>query len=378
MSFRIHSCVAKLVVGPMLVVGLTAAVSTWASPATDQVLQKVRLPQGFKLEVYTDAVPAARSLAWGPRGTLFIGTRSGSVYAVSGTPGASSKPTVRTLASGLNMPNGVAFRDGALYVAEVNRILRYDAIESLLDQVPAPKVVRADLPKDRHHGWRYIAFGPDGKLYVPIGAPCNICNEPKYAVITRMNPDGSDYEVFARGVRNSVGFTWHPSSKELWFTDNGRDYLGEDAPPCELNHAARAGLDFGFPYCHGRNIQDPEFGSLGECSRITPPVQTLGAHVAPLGVKFYTGNAFPAEYRNQAFIAEHGSWNRKEPNGYRITVVKLAGDKATSYQPFASGFNNGKETFGRPVDLLVLGDGSLLVSDDLAGAVYRISYTAAS
>ena len=372
MGSRIHSWVATLVVGAC------AAASAWASPATDQVLRKVRLPQGFKLEVYTDTVPAARSMAWGSRGTLFIGTRDGEVYAVSGTPGTGIKPKVRTVATGLNMPNGVAFRDGALYVAEVNRILRYDAIETSLDHVAAPKVVRADLPKDRHHGWRYIAFGPDGKLYVPIGAPCNVCNEPKYAVITRMNPDGSDYEVFARGVRNSVGFTWHPSSKELWFTDNGRDYLGEDAPPCELNHAPRAGLDFGFPYCHGRNIVDPEFGKLGQCSKIAPPVQTLGAHVAPLGVKFYTGNVFPAEYRNQAFIAEHGSWNRKQPNGYRIMVVKLEGNKATSYQPFASGFNDGKETFGRPVDLLVLGDGSLLVSDDLAGAVYRISYAAAA
>jgi glucose/arabinose dehydrogenase len=280
------------------------------------------------------------------------------------------------LAEKLNMPNGVAFRDGALYVAEVSRILRYDAIESSLPTVPEAKVVRADLPKDRHHGWRYIAFGPDGKLYVPIGAPCNVCNEPNYAVITRMNPDGSDYEVFARGVRNSVGFTWHPTTRQLWFTDNGRDWLGEDQPPCELNHAPRAGLDFGFPYCHGRDVKDPEFGSLGECSKITPPVQTLGAHVAPLGVKFYTGTAFPEEYRNQAFIAEHGSWNRKERNGYRIMLVRLAGDKAVAYQPFASGFNRGNEVFGRPVDLLVLGDGSMLVSDDQAGAIYRIRYSA--
>jgi glucose/arabinose dehydrogenase len=360
----------------ILALTLCTPLTAWASQATDQVLRNVRLPPGFKLEVYTDNVPGARSLAWGQRGTLFVGTRSGNVYAVSGTPGKGF-PAVRTLAAGLNMPNGVAFRDGALYVAEVNRILRYDAIEGSLAKVPEPKVVRDDLPKDRHHGWRYIAFGPDGKLYLPIGAPCNICNEPKYAVITRMNPDGSDYEVFARGVRNSVGFTWHPSSKQLWFTDNGRDYLGEDVPPCELNHAPRAGLDFGFPYCHGRDIKDPDFGSLGECSKITRPVQTLGAHVAPLGVKFYTGSTFPADYRNQAFIAEHGSWNRKEPNGYRIMVVRLEGDKAVGYQPFASGFNNGKETFGRPVDLMVLADGSLLVSDDFAGAVYRISYSAA-
>jgi glucose/arabinose dehydrogenase len=317
-------------------------------------------------------------MAMGQRGTLFVGTRSGSVYAVKGTPGDNTRPTLQVLAQKLNMPNGVAFRDGALYVAEVSRILRYDAIESSLPTIPQPKVVRDDLPKDRHHGWRYIAFGPDGKLYVPIGAPCNVCNEPKYAVITRMNPDGSDYQVFARGVRNTVGFTWHPATRELWFTDNGRDWLGEDQPPCELNHAPRAGLDFGFPYCHGRNVKDPEFGSLGDCSKIAQPVQTLGAHVAPLAVKFYTGTAFPEDYRNQVFIAEHGSWNRKQRNGYRITLVKLNGTKAVAYQPFASGFNRGDEVFGRPVDLLVLSDGSMLVSDDQAGAIYRISYAASS
>jgi glucose/arabinose dehydrogenase len=235
-------------------------------------------------------------------------------------------------------------------------------------------VVRDDLPKDRHHGWRYIAFGPDGKLYVPIGAPCNICNEPKYAVMTRMNPDGSDYEVFARGIRNTVGFTWHPTTRELWFTDNGRDWMGDDQPPCELNHAPHAGLDFGFPYCHGSNVKDPQFGALGDCSKMTPPIQALGAHVAPLAVKFYTGTAFPQNYRNQAFIAEHGSWNRKQKSGYRISTVRLDGGKAVGYEPFASGFNRGDEVFGRPVDLLVLADGSMLVSDDHAGAIYRIHY----
>jgi glucose/arabinose dehydrogenase len=367
-------CVSRWIV--VLLIGWCGIATAWASPATDKVLGNVQLPPGFKLEVYADNVPQARSMALGQRGTLFVGTRSGSVYALKGTPGSQGRPTIQVLAEKLNMPNGVAFRDGALYVAEVSRILRYDAIETSLPAIPAPKVVRADLPKDRHHGWRYIAFGPDGKLYVPIGAPCNVCNEPNYAVITRMNPDGSDYEVFARGVRNSVGFTWHPTTRSLWFTDNGRDWLGEDQPPCELNHAPRAGLDFGFPYCHGRDVKDPEFGNLGECSKIAPPVQALGAHVAPLAVKFYTGTAFPEEYRNHAFIAEHGSWNRKERNGYRIMLVKLEGEKAVAYQAFASGFNRGNEVFGRPVDLLVLSDGSMLVSDDQAGAIYRISYAA--
>lgn len=354
--------------------GALVAASALASTATDKVVENVRLPTGFKFEVYADNVAGARSMALGTGGTLFVGTRTGSLFAISGSPGADGKPKVRKLSDKLNLPNGVAFRDGALYVAEVNRILRYDAIESTLDNPPQPRVVRDDLPRDRHHGWRYIAFGPDGKLYVPIGAPCNVCNEPKYAVITRMNPDGSDHEVFARGIRNTVGFTWHPLTKELWFTDNGRDFLGDNQPPCELNRAPRPGLDFGFPYCHGKDLKDPEFGSLGECTRMTAPVQALGAHVAPLAVKFYTGTVFPESYRNQVFIAEHGSWNRSEKSGYRITLVKLEGDQAVSYQPFASGFNRGNEVYGRPVDLLVLNDGSMLVSDDTAGAIYRISY----
>jgi glucose/arabinose dehydrogenase len=357
---------------------LTAAVAS-ASPATDKVLENVRLPSGFRLEVYADNVPGARSMALGQNGTLFLGTRNaGKVYAIAPSREAGGKPTTHVIAEKLLSPNGVAFRDGALYVAEINRILRYDGIETSLAQPPAPKVVRADLPKDAHHGWRYIAFGPDGKLYVPIGAPCNVCNEPKYGVITRMNADGSGHEVFARGVRNTVGFTWHPQTQELWFTDNGRDWLGENAPPCELNVAPRAGLDFGFPYCHGKDSADPDEGKRGDCAKMTAPVQLLGAHVAPLGVKFYTASAFPESYRNQVFIAEHGSWNRKEKNGYRITLVRLENGKPVSYAPFATGFHRKDEVFGRPVDLLVLADGSMLVSDDTAGAVYRILYAPAT
>ncbi len=353
---------------------LAVAGAACASPATDKVISNVRLPPGFKLEVYADDVPFARSMALGSKGTLFIGTRKGVVYAVSGTPGSGAKPTTRTIAQKLNQPNGVAFRDGALYVAEISRVIRYDGIESSLDSIPAPKVVRDDFPKDGHHGWKYMAFGPDGKLYVPIGAPCNVCDQSGYAVITRMNPDGSDREVFARGIRNTVGFTWHPVTRELWFSDNGRDHLGDDAPPCELNVAPRAGLDFGFPYCHGRDIKDPEFSRLGDCSRMTPPVQLLDAHVAPLAVKFYTGTAFPERYRNLVFIAEHGSWNRSEKSGYRITTVQLDGNQAVGYEPFATGFHRGNDVYGRPVDLLLLEDGSFLVSDDQAGAIYRLSY----
>lgn len=352
---------------------LLAASPAHSSPATDKVLQNVRLPPGFVLEVYADNVPGARSMTLGKQGTLFVGTRTDKVYAVDGALAGRQKPEVRVFASGLNMPNGVAYREGALYVAEISRVLRYDGVDSA-GAAPQPKVVRDDFPKDRHHGWKYIAFGPDGKLYVPIGAPCNVCNEPNYASITRMNADGSGLEVFARGVRNSVGFTWHPTTRELWFTDNGRDWLGDDQPPCELNHAPRAGLNFGFPFCHGKNTVDPEFGKLGHCDKATAPVQLLGAHAAPLAVKFYTGSAFPQSYRNRLFIAEHGSWNRKQLNGYRITTVKLDGAEAKEYQIFASGFHRDNEVYGRPVDLVTLDDGSILVSDDFAGAIYRIRY----
>jgi glucose/arabinose dehydrogenase len=234
--------------------------------------------------------------------------------------------------------------------------------------------VRDDLPRDGHHGARYIAFGPDGKLYVGIGAPCNVCDEPNYGLILRMNADGTDREVFARGVRNTVGLAWHPQTKELWFTDNGRDYLGDDAPPCELNRAPRAGLNFGFPFCHGTDIKDPEFGRLGDCSRAVPPARALGAHVAPLGLRFYTGKNFPVQYRGQIFIAEHGSWNRSVKSGYRVVRAKLDGSTVVTDEPFISGFHRGDEVFGRPVDVQQLEDGSLLISDDLNGAIYRVTY----
>jgi glucose/arabinose dehydrogenase len=228
------------------------------------------------------------------------------------------------------------------------------------------------------HSWKYLGFGPDGKLYVPIGAPCNICDEPDFGLILRMNPDGSGREVFARGVRNTVGFTWHPQTSEFWFTDNGRDMLGDDVPPCELNLAPKAGLDFGFPYCHGGTIADPQYGKLGRCADAVPPVQKLGPHVAPLGVRFYTGTMFPAGYRNQVFIAEHGSWNRSKEagrTGYRVSLVRLLDGKAVGYETFMGGFLDGDTVLGRPVDIAVATDGSLLVSDDAHGAIYRVSYS---
>lgn len=341
-------------------------------------LDKISLPPGFKISVYAGDVPGARSMTLSPNGTLFVGTRTlGAVYALVDRDRDNAAEEVITLARGLNMPNGVAFRDGALYVAEVNRVLRYDNIEAALNDPPKPVVVNDTFPTDRHHGWKFIRFGPDGKLYVPVGAPCNICEpvEGRYGGIFRMEPDGTGLEQFALGVRNSVGFDWHPATEELWFTDNGRDWMGDDMPPDELNHAPRKGLHFGFPYCHGRSVPDPEFGKSRRCGAFTPPARELGPHVASLGMRFYTGEMFPEKYRGQIFIAEHGSWNRTTPIGYRVTLVRLEGGRAVAYEVFAEGWLQGGRAWGRPVDLLVMPDGALLVSDDHAGAIYRISYT---
>jgi len=339
-------------------------------------LNLLKLPQGFRIEVFSDAVPNARSLARGADGTIFVGTRHESVYAVRDENQDGRADAVHTIARGLNEPNGVAFRDGSLYVAEINRVTRFDNIEKQLQNPPKPAVVIDSYPTDEHHGWKFIAFGPDGWLYVPVGAPCNICSreDKRYASITRIKPDGSGLEVFASGVRNTVGFDWHPQTRELWFTDNGRDMLGDNRPPDELNHAPKAGMHFGFPFCHGGDIADPEFGSGRPCSGFTPPVQKLGPHVAALGMRFYTGKMFPDAYRNQIFVAEHGSWNRSVPIGYRVMVVTLEGNRAVDYKVFAEGWLQGDDAWGRPVDGLVMPEGALLLSDDEAGVIYRISY----
>ena len=338
-------------------------------------LDKITLPPGFRIDVYAEGIEGARSLALSDKGTLFVGTRrEGAVYAVLDRDKDLKADEVITIAQGLNTPNGVAVKDGALYVAEVSRVLRFDKIDDHLKDPPQPTVIYADFPRDTHHGWKFIAFGPDGKLYVPIGAPCNVCDRgDPFATITRMNPDGSGFEIFARGVRNTVGFDWHPVTGELWFTDNGRDWMGDDQPPDELNTAPIPGLHFGFPYCHGDSIADPEFGDK-DCGRFRAPEQELGPHVAALGMRFYTGRMFPDTYRGNIFIAEHGSWNRTVPIGYRITLVTMQENQAAGYTVFAEGWRHEGETWGRPVDLLVMPDGSLLVSDDKAGAIYRISY----
>ena len=342
------------------------------SPLVLASLDDVRLPPGFVIEEYAD-VPQARSLALGENGTLFVSTRRAqSVYAVVEN-GDGSTRTIE-LRDDLSTPNGIAFHDGDLYVAEIDRVLRYADVENNLEDLPDGEVLAIDLPSKKHHGWRYIGFGPDGKLYVSIGAPCNVCDEYEFAQIIRVNTDGTERETYASGIRNSVGFTWHPDTGELWFTDNGRDMMGDDTPPGELNRAARQGLHFGYPYCHGGEVPDPEYGEGRECRNYTPPVQKLGPHVAPLGMAFYTGRMFPADYRNQVFIAEHGSWNRSKKIGYRVSLVRLDGNQAVSYEPFAYGWLQGESVSGRPVDVIVKADGSLLVSDDSAGKIYRISY----
>jgi glucose/arabinose dehydrogenase len=342
-------------------------------------INSIKLPKGFVIEIYAE-VENARSMALSPSGTLFVGNRGeDKVYAVQDTDGDFKADKKFILASGLKMPNGVAFKDGDLYIAEKNKISKISKVESNLSAPPSLQVVYDKFPTDDSHGWKYIAFGPDGKLYVPVGAPCNICepSNPVYASITRMNPDGTGFEIFASGIRNTVGLTWHPVTKNIWFTDNGRDRLGDDVPPCELNTATQKGQHFGYPYCHGGLIKDPEFGNKRPCSDFVKPVQALGAHVAPLGLKFYTGGQFPAEYKNQVFIAEHGSWDRSRKVGHRLVLVNVDDNgKASSYDTFASGWldETTQKVWGRPVDMIQMKDGSMLVSDDYADVIYRISY----
>ncbi len=359
----------------LLLIGSHPAVADFK---TKLMLGSIRMPPGFKIDLYADNVPEARSMALSPSGTLFVGTRkSGRVYAVLDQNGDRRADRVVTIAEGLTMPNGVALWEGDLYVAEISRILRYPRIEESLEKPPAAEVVFDRYPKERSHGWKFIRFGPDGRLYVPVGAPCNICQpeDPIFATITRINRDGSQLEIVARGVRNTVGFDWHPATGMLWFTENGRDWMGDDQPPDELNYAPEPGMHFGFPLCHGVSTADPEFGSPGDCDRYTSPAITLGPHVAALGMRFYTGRMFPIAYQDQIFIAEHGSWNRSSKTGYRVSLIRLQGDRAVSYEPFAQGWLLGDMAWGRPVDVEVMQDGSLLVSDDKVGAIYRIYYT---
>ena len=345
----------------------------------DPRLQDIRLPQGFHISIFAKDVDNARSMARGDKGTIFVGNRQGDkVFALVDKDGDGEADERYTIMSGKNMPNGLAFRKGALYVAELNKIWRLDDIEANLKQPLTPVLLFDSLPDKKHHGWKYLAFGPDDKLYVSIGAPCNICNDAekdsRFASIARMNPDGSGFEGYAAGVRNSLGFDWHPQTRALWFTENGGDEMGDEIPGDELNTAPTAGLHFGFPYCHEGSILDAEYGKGHSCSEFTPPAAKLAAHTAALGMKFYTGSMFPAPYTNTIFIAEHGSWNRTSPIGYRVMTVKMGADGQAVYAPFAEGWLKDGKAWGRPVDLLQLPDGSLLLSDDYANCIYRITY----
>jgi glucose/arabinose dehydrogenase len=355
-----------------------------ADAKADVQLDKLKLPEGFSIDVWAAEVPNARSMAVSESGIVFVGNRQeNNVYALVDENGDGKAESKYVLANDLRMPNGVAVKDGDLYVAEVSRILRFKDIENNLTK-PSYEVVYDGYPDEAHHGWKFIAFGPDGMLYIPVGAPCNICvsEDPIFASITRLDVSkpGAKPEIYAHGVRNSVGMTWHPETKELWFTDNGRDMLGDDTPDCELNKAIALGQHFGYPYWHAGSIKDPEVGSEGkEASFYTAPEAKLGAHTAPLGLRFYTGDQFPATYKNQLFIAKHGSWNRSKKSGYEVVLARLdAMGKVSGQEVMVSGWLDQatQEAWGRPVDVQQLADGSLLISDDVANCIYRLSYTA--
>jgi glucose/arabinose dehydrogenase len=346
-----------------------------AAAADKLPVSKLKLPKGFNIEVYASGLTNARTLRQGDKGTVFVSTRIlDKVYAIVDRNG---KREVKTLYTGLYRPNGLVFHNGTLYIAELSKISKVENIEDNLDNPPKPVVIYDNLPKDEAHGWKFLTLGPDNKLYFQVGAPCNICMpDDQHAQIRRINLDGSGMEVVARGIRQIVGMDWHPTLKQLYFTENSRDWLSEDIPQDKLNRVANPGKDnFGFPYCHQGNIPDQEFGWGHTCDEFTKPLALLGPHAAPLGMRFYTGKMFPAEYRNAIIVARHGSWNRTHKFGGDLAVVKLNKDGTVkSVEPFVTGFIENNNYIGRPADVLVMKDGSLLVSDDFNGAVYRISY----
>ena len=340
-------------------------------------LSNLKLPNGFTISVYADKVENARSMAVADNGIVYVGSRvAGKVYAVVDENKDKVADKVITVAENLNAPIGVTLLNGSLYVAEISRVIKFDNIAKTYNTKPKYKIIKDDFPTDKWHGQKIIKAGPDGKIYIPIGAPCNVCDreDEVYSKIWRMNPDGSDFEIYASGVRNTVGFAWHPTTKEMWFTDNGRDEMGDNIPSCELNHAPKAGMHFGFPYCHSGVVPDPEFGKLKSCDQFVPPAAHLGPHVAPLGLHFYTGKQFPAQYQQNIFVAEHGSWNRTRKIGYRVNLITLGNSKVVSDTPFIEGFLQDEKVIGRPVDIAQMDDGSMLISDDLGGRLYRVSY----
>jgi glucose/arabinose dehydrogenase len=351
------------------------------APAADKLpVDKIKLPPGFKAEVWSSGHAGGRTMVMGDKGTMFMGTRViGRVYAITDKGG---KREVKVLLQGLTQPNGLAFKDGSLYVFAINKVFRYDNIEDKLDQPPEPvELTKAyDLPDTIHHNWKYVAFGPDGKMYVQVGSNCNICetNPGIHGQIRRYNADGTGMEIVARGVRNTVGFDWHPVTKELWFTDNGRDWAGNGGPEDELNRIPKnmEGATFGFPYCHAMGVPDPDVRRPNPCAGVILPAALTGPHSAGLGIIFYTGDMFPKQYKNVAFIARHGSWNREKKFGYDVAIARTSGSKA-KIEPFLTGLLNEEknEFYGRPSYVFQMKDGSLLVSDETSGATYRISYT---
>ena len=343
------------------------------TPAAQIPVGKIKLPQGFKVSVWADQIQNARQMEWGSKGTLFVGSRvAGNLYAVVDQGG---KRTVKVVAKGLTQPNGMAYKDGALYVATIPTLLKFENIEANLDNPPQPKVVY-EFPKEAHHNWRFLIWGPDGKLYFNMGAPCNICMPPMtHANVSRINPDGTGFEYVAYGVRNAVDADFHPVTKELYFTNHGRDWAGDDFPNDTLHHAPKAGLHFGFPYCHQGDTVDPDFGKGKSCSEFAAPLLKLGPHVAPVGTRFYTGSQFPAEYKNRLFIAQKGSWNRTAKLGYRIMTVDLKPGAPPRYEEFATGCHEGATVNCRPTYIQWMKDGSMLVSDDYHGAIYHITYS---
>ena len=366
---------------------LLTVTATPAFADAKENLSQIELPPGFEIDIYAENVTNARQMALGDNGTLFVGSYRmdlGNIYAIVDEDGDHKADKVHTIwtrdkelpdGTQITMPSGLAFKDGSLYVGAISHVLRWDNIEANLENPGDPVIVTDEFPDARHHGWKFIAFGPDDKLYVPVGAPCNVCPEREgFMNIQRMNADGSGREIVARGVRNTVGFDWHPETGELWFTENGADSMGDDMPADELNRVSEVGQHFGYPFVHQGDVLDPRQGQGKDISDYEPPAQKLGPHVAALGMRFYTGDMFPTEYKNRIFIAEHGSWNRSKKIGYRITMVTQDGEKGTKYEPFATGWLQGESPWGRPSDVMQMPDGSLLIADDRADVIYRISY----
>ena len=348
-----------------------------ASASSDSI-DHLKVPKGFSITLFATNLDDARQMALGDQGTVFVGSRgAGTVYALQDKNNDGKADSVFKIDSGLNMPSGLAYYKGDLYVAAVDKIFQYKDIESQLTRPPKPTIVFDNLPSKRHHGWKYIDFSPAGELHVPVGAPCNVCDEKdeRFSTILKVRPGSSRYDIVAHGVRNSVGFDWHPQTGELWFSDNGRDMMGDDIPPCEINRVTEPGMHYGFPYIHGGSIIDPEHFNDHDFTEYRPPALSLGAHVAPLGIHFYESNRFPPSYQQQLFVAEHGSWNRSKKAGYRVMVAKLNHNQIVGYEPFVMGFLDGEQTLGRPVAFLELEDGSLLISDDYANQIYRVDYS---